>query len=73
MRQGRSIELGFAGGIGGGKDVIFRIAIGLLGINLILTNRGSGHLPPKCYLKMQVNYDRGGDRPPFRQVVSGVG
>ena len=72
MRQGRSNELGFAGGIGGGQEVMFRFAKELLDIILILTDCGSGRLPPICYLKMHVFCLAGGDRPPFRQVVSGV-
>ena len=52
MRQDRSIELGFAGGIGGGQEVMFRFAKELLGTNLDLTDCGSGHLPHQPYLKM---------------------
>ena len=52
MRQGRSNALGFAGGIGGGKDVMLQLATELLGTKLNITNRGSGHLPHQPYLKM---------------------
>ena len=63
MQQGRSIELGFAGGIGEGQEVILRLAKELYDIILILTDCGSGRLTPKSHLKMHVHCDAGGVDP----------